>query len=89
MVCLWLGAGIYDLFACLGTPRRGWDAKLQIIKITVLHLWGEAISTTVERNTIKKLDEHPDWQNGFNSGCLAIVRLFQEYNRVPQLTDYK
>jgi len=26
------------------------------------------MSTTVERNTIKKLDEHPDWQHGFNSG---------------------
>ena len=36
---------------------------------------------------MRKLDENPDWQHGFNSGCLASVRLFQEYLGVLQNTD--
>ena len=44
----------------------------------------------IENNYIDdmyNLDTNPDWQHGFNSGCLAAVRLFQEYLGVLQNTD--
>jgi len=50
----------------------------------------EEIMSCVEEtypDDMRRLDEYPDWQHGFNSGCLAAVRLFQEYLCVLDSTE--